>query len=226
MRPECEEIRTLSAELALGIASGEDRARVLEHAAGCHDCRRSLQQLTAVTDQLLLLAPEADPPRGFEERVLAQITPRPARRRLPRRLMKPVLAATVGAALASLVLVLAYSDDHRLANEYRTALAAANGSRFEAVPLRDGAGVKRGSVSLYKGRPSWLVVALSPGVRADVHTAELVGHDGRHIALGGFRMRGGVWGGPLPLALDQVASVQLLGPSGRSELVAFTGSHW
>jgi Putative zinc-finger len=227
MRAECEDIRELLAELALGIAGGEERARVLDHATGCRDCRRELEQLTTVTDELLLLAPEAEPPRGFEERVLARIAPRPPRRSaFTRRLLRPALAIAAGAAIASAALVAGYSGDHRLANEYRQALAAADGSRFVAMPLRDGAGVKRGSVSLYEGKPSWIVVALSPGGRRPVSAAEVVSRTGRRIALRGFALRGGVWGGPLPIGLGQVASVQLTGPRGSSLLVAYSHAHW
>lgn len=226
MTPDCEDIQTLSTELALGIASGEDRARVLEHAATCRDCSRTLGQLTAVTDELLLLAPEGEPPSGFEERVLTQIRPREVRRPWRRRLLRPVLAAAAGAAIASAALVVGYHNDHQLASQYRQALAAANGSRFAAVPLRDGAGTERGSVSMYKGKPSWVVVALSPGPPSAVHSAEIVSRSGQRLTLKGFRLRGGVWGGPLPLPLEKVASVQLLGPGGRSELAGYMSSHW
>ena len=54
----CHEIRELAAELALGIADGEDRARVLEHVADCADCRREVESFSAVADELLVLAPE------------------------------------------------------------------------------------------------------------------------------------------------------------------------
>jgi hypothetical protein len=226
MRADCEEIRELCAEMALGIASGEERARVLDHAAGCRDCRRELEQLTAVTDELLFLAPEAEPPRGFEERVLARIAPPKPPRRLARRFLRPVVAVAAGAAIASVALVIGYSGDHRLANEYRQALAAADGSRFVAAPVRDGAGVKRGSVSLYQGKPSWLVVALSPGERRAVARAEVVSRSGKRFALPGFALRGGVWGGPLPIAPGEVASVQLIGPAGGSVFVAYTRAAW
>jgi hypothetical protein len=226
MRPECEDIRALSAELALGIASGEERARVLDHTANCHDCSRALQQLTAVTDQLLVLAPEEEPPSGFEDRVLAQIRPRKVRRPLWQRAMRPAFAGALGAVLASVVLVGAFQNDHKLADQYRQALAAANGSRFAAMPVRDGAGTKRGSVSMYKGKPSWIVVSLSPGTQLPVRRAEVVSRSGQRIPLDGFRLRAGVWGGRLPLPLEHVASVQLLGPGGRTELVGYMNGSW
>lgn len=226
MRPECEDIRALSPELALGIASGEERARVLDHTANCRECGHTLQQLTGVTDQLLVLAPEEEPPSGFEERVLEQIRPAKVRRPLWQRAMRPAFAGVLGAGLAAVVLVSAFQSDHKLANEYRAALAAANGSRFVAAPVRDGAGTKRGSVSMYKGKPSWIVVSLSPGTHAPIQRAEIVSRSGQRISLNGFRLRAGVWGGWLPVPLEQVASVQLLGPGGRSELVSYMNRSW
>ena len=228
MRADCEEIREITAELALGIASGEERARALEHVAQCRDCRRELGQLTHVVDDLLVLAPEEDPPAGFEERVLGAMAPakKPSRKPFRIRALRPLAAVAVGAAIASAALVIAYHDDHKLAGEYRQALAAADGSRFVAMPLRDGAGTKRGSVSLYKGSPSWLVVALRPQQRNRPVRAELVTRSGKRLAVAGFALRSGVWGGPLPVPLEQVASVQLLDHQGRSALVAFVNRHW
>jgi hypothetical protein len=227
MRAECDDIREITAELALGIASGEERARALAHAAHCRDCRRELEQLTKVVDDLLLLAPEEEPPVGFEGRVLAAMQPaKPARKPFRLRALRPIAALAAGAAIASGVLVMAYHSDHQLANEYRQALAAANGSRFVATPLRDAAGMKRGSVSLYKGSPSWVVVAVRPQQSTEPVRAELVTRSGQHLPLTGFALRSGVWGGPLPVPLETVASVQLLDGQGRSALVAYANRTW
>src|SRR4051794_37860831 len=58
----CEQTRNLAGELALGIADGAERAAALEHLAGCAECRRAVAELSDVTDELLLLAPEREPP--------------------------------------------------------------------------------------------------------------------------------------------------------------------
>ena len=42
----CEEIRELSAEVALGIADGEQRAEVLRHISSCAECRRLVEELS------------------------------------------------------------------------------------------------------------------------------------------------------------------------------------
>src|SRR4051795_797936 len=75
----CEHTRALTAELALGIADGADRAQALRHLAECANCRRELEQLSAVADELLMLAPERQPAAGFESRVLARLEPAPPR---------------------------------------------------------------------------------------------------------------------------------------------------
>ncbi|TDD64463.1 hypothetical protein E1262_28270 [Jiangella aurantiaca] len=69
----CGEVADALAEVATGAASGPDRARVLAHLADCPDCRRELDELTRVADEVLLVAPEHDPPAGFEGAVLARI---------------------------------------------------------------------------------------------------------------------------------------------------------
>jgi hypothetical protein len=73
----CEHTRQLAAELALGIADGADRARILARVAECADCRRELERQAATADSLLLLAPEHEPPAGFELAVLREIEPPP-----------------------------------------------------------------------------------------------------------------------------------------------------
>src|SRR5262245_38959905 len=113
----CEETRELAAELALGIADGEERARALRHLAGCADARRAVEELSTVAYELLLIAPQHEPSAGFESRVLSRIAPpRPARRR--RRLLVPIAAAVGAAALAVGVVLGATSDDRRLADQY------------------------------------------------------------------------------------------------------------
>lgn len=96
----CEELREPLAELALGIASGEQRARVLDHTDRCPHCQRLLGELALVGDELLTLAPEHEPPPGFEVRVIERLgsPPRPRRRRLLRGRRGAALAAVAAAA--------------------------------------------------------------------------------------------------------------------------------
>jgi len=83
MNEACEETRELLPELALGILGGEDRARALEHLTRCADCSSELAALSRAADGLLTLAPQHEPPAGFEDRVLAKL-----RRERPRHLQR------------------------------------------------------------------------------------------------------------------------------------------
>jgi hypothetical protein len=226
MSTDCDETRDITTELALGIASGEERARALDHVAGCPACRQELERLAAIADDMLVLAPESEPPPGFEARVLRAMAPRPRRRRWLRQRLTLPAAGLAGAALASAALLLSFNSDRQLANEYRQALSAAHGSAFAAVPLRDTARAAHGSVSLYKGSPSWLVVTVDGAPRERVARAEIVSRSGRRVPLRAFRLTAGVWGGALPIPFDQVASVQLLSEQGRSLLAAYATGHW
>src|SRR5215470_8862014 len=77
---DCQRVRPLLAELATGAATGLDRDWALRHVEGCVACQRELAELALTADRLLLLAPEREPPAGFETAVMnriAGIDPRP-----------------------------------------------------------------------------------------------------------------------------------------------------
>jgi hypothetical protein len=57
------------AGLALGLR-GPGQVALVGHVAVCGTCTADLEDLVAMADTLSLLAPEADPPSGFEGRVL------------------------------------------------------------------------------------------------------------------------------------------------------------
>ena len=175
-------MREIAAELALGIADGEDRARALDHLADCPACRARLERLSAVADELLLLAPASEPPAGFESRVAE--TMRPSRRRagLRRRLALPIAAAAAAAALAAGAVWLALGDDRELADSYRETLAVANGEYFDAAPLELPGGEKIGYVYGYQGRTSWVLAVVYDGVETGAYRLELVTEGGRATA--------------------------------------------
>jgi predicted anti-sigma-YlaC factor YlaD len=73
----CDAVDAVGSEVALGVASGRDRAAVLAHVQHCAACRARLCELADVSEGLVSLIPPAEPPPGFESRVMASIT-RPA----------------------------------------------------------------------------------------------------------------------------------------------------
>lgn len=212
----CDDIRALLPELALGIADGEDRSRALEHAATCADCRRELESLSAVADELLELAPAAEPPAGFEARVLGALHPdRPHARRTFRRPFAFAAVALATAAITAGITVRAFEGDRSLADHYRSVLAEAHGSYFSAARLRDVAGAEGGTVFLYQGAPSWLVITVSQPYVRSVDRAEIETRDGRRLPLAWFGLDEGTWGGAVPVDLDAVSHVRLLDDEGR-----------
>jgi hypothetical protein len=216
----CEGTRQLLPELALGIADGEERARVLEHVTECPDCRRELERQSAIADELLVLAPEQEPPPGFEVSVLRSIQPPAAPRRSFLRLVVPVAAVAAAVVITAGAMLVGFRDERRLADQYRATLAEANGEYFGAVPFADAAGRRGGVLFVYRGAPSWIVVTVPPPYRAAVERAELVDRSGRRIPLPSYRLSNGAWGGAIPLDLSKVAAVHLVGQDGRSVLVA------
>ena len=206
----CAEVRELIPELAAGVASGESRARALAHLAGCPDCRRELEEVAGVVDGLLHIAPEREPPNGFEARVLAAIQPRRARPLLRSAL---VIAATVvlAAGVAAGVTWWRGAEDRDVADHYRGVLSVADGSYFRAAGLEDG-GARRGHVFAYEGRPSWVFVTVEDAPSGTYHV-RLVDADGRASWIGvcGVRNGTGSWGTTVNVPIRDVARLELTG---------------
>jgi hypothetical protein len=220
MDPRCEELREQAPELALGIVEGEERGRALEHLADCPDCRRRVEELSEVADELLLLAPHKEVPVGFESRVLSRVLPSPPPRRRRRRLA--LVLAPAAAALASVGITLGIvSGDLRDASHYHQTLQEANGKEFEAYSLYGGGGAFSGTVFSYKGRPNWLVITVDPAHRADLNSAQLVMDDGSRVPLSWFHLdSSGSSGGGIPVDPDNVSVLRLLPGAGDQPLVA------
>ncbi len=220
----CEHTRRLAAELALGIADGADRAQALRHIAGCAECRRAVEELSEVADGLLVLAPEREPPPGFESRVLARLQPAaaaaPPRRR--RRMLAVLAPAAAAAALATGVVLGATRDDVRLARHYRDTLAAAHGSYFEAARLQAPDGRPAGVVYAYRGIPSWIFLYVDRARRSHGYGVELAMASGRRVPLPSLRLDPDTGSGGAAVRVDVhgVAAVRLVGRAPGDVLVA------
>jgi Putative zinc-finger len=208
----CEELQRLAPEIALGTVDGEERAEALRHLATCGECRRLVDQLTTVADELLMLAPVQEPPVGFESRVIDALGLRRPRRRLGRRVLTWLGPPVAAAAVTAVALVAVYHDDRVTAERYRTTLEQANGEYFQAEQLRDGTGAEAGVAFAYQGHPSWLLVTVDPRHRDQVASAELVTRDRRTLRLPGFELGpDGSWGGVIPVDVYEVSAIRLLG---------------
>jgi hypothetical protein len=229
-RPTCDDVRKVTPDVALGIASGEDRARAIKHAAGCPRCRRQLAELAEVADELLFMAPVHEPPPGFASQVLERLVgsasraPR-ARRWLHtgrRRALLPVAAALVAAGVAVGVMFEVTHDDRQTASDYRRALQHANGTYFGALPLRDPAGRRAGLVFGYEGRPSWAFVLVREARGSRRWKVELRTRSRGRITLGSFEVsRGrGSFGRAIPVPLSEVTRVSVVEQGGEGRLIA------
>jgi hypothetical protein len=214
---DCERLREVGPELALGIADGEDRAAALDHLAECGDCRARVERLSAVADELLLLAPAVDPPAGFEQRVVDAQPAKPRRPSLLRRFAIPAVAAAAAAAIAGFVVWNSLSDDRQLADSYRATLAVANGEYFDAAPLEAPGGAKVGYVYGYQGRASWVLAIVYDGVKDGRYRLDVVSTKGEREVVQDVVVRhgDGSEGGVTRMPYESLAEARLLDAHGR-----------
>ena len=192
---QCDALRDAIVEVALGIASGEERTRVLEHTSRCSNCRRLLRELSLLGDELLLLAPEHEPPAGFELRVLERLGPRDRPRRPSLRSRWVAVLAAFAAALvagsgAAAGVLTATHDERQLGNRLRAVLKRANGQYFAVSELREPAGRQVGLVFHYGGNQAWMFVTLERPLPRGRYVAQMVTRAGTTPVLGVFALDG------------------------------------
>ncbi len=229
----------MAPELALDVADGLERDASLRHLGGCASCRRLVAELSSMADDLLLLAPEHEPPAGLESRVLDAIDlaegPAPAppvslaaarRARDPRRSWTRPLAVAAGFVLAIAVgagaMFAATAGDRRVAGDYRALLGVGHGSFFAAATLLDGAR-EVGTAWGYAGDPSWVFVSMRSSIgEARSFRAWLLTSNGRRVSLGRAELGRGwsSWGRNLPVDLSTVRELWLEPVDGGPGLVA------
>lgn len=207
----CHEVEGLIPELALGVAPGPERASALDHVTRCERCRGQLDDTAKTVDALMLLAPETEPPAGFETRVLQSM-------KEPRRgVRRPALALAAAACLlaASLVglAILRSSTPEVTATPLLSAeLTAASGQS---------AGPPAGRVFGYQGQPAWVFMTVGD-IPPQNYRVTLVGDDGTVWPVGVCRVRDGYesWGTVVDVPLSNVDRVLMRGDDGTS----FTGT--
>ena len=202
----CRDVQALIPELALGLASGDERARTLAHVDRCADCRAVLGRTADTVDELLLLAPEHEPPAGFDGRVLAAMRPGTARRRVT---WLAAAAAVVLVALgAATVTRWVDSDERQLAAQYRETLEVADGSYLRASALANETGDEAGHVFAYEGRPSWVFMTVDGAPSGD-YDVTLVTDDGRVHPIGTCWVREGraSWGTAVDVPVSAIDHV-------------------
>lgn len=189
----CADVDRLAAEAALGLVAGADRAALLEHLETCERCRTLVHEMTAVADALVIAGPQAEPPSGFEQRVLSRFGAAPPRQRW---------RVVAGAAAAALLLVLAFAVGR-----------AGNGSTSDVreVAMRTPSGRTVGDAYLHDGSPAWVFAAV-PGWKDDLteYRLRVTLADGTATEAAGI----GSWGTMVGDA-GQVRSVELIDAEGH-----------
>jgi hypothetical protein len=223
-RPGCHEAQPLLAELATGAATGHERAAALGHIAGCQSCRRELDELTEVVDGMLLLAPRREPPAGFESAVLARRPdlvrePKPARHRYRMRLVliaSGAVAVLLAFVLGAGVVQRQTAADRALAERYRQTLTVADGRYLRAARLTGASGGQVGTVFLYQGNPSWLLVSVAAAPADGAYRVTVEYADGQPYQAGVCDLAGGsgTAGYRLSVPVSRVRVVRLNGPAG------------
>jgi hypothetical protein len=199
----CEEFRDDVAELALGTLTGRRRSRALDHVTTCERCRDELASLSDVTDALLVLSPVAEPPFGFEQRLIERYRADAKLRNRPRRhrLALVGVAAVVIAALSFVV------GSNVVA--HHSSPPAAVASPVTAHLTSEGHVL--GQVILSAGNPSWITMSLDDPGWTGTAWCNVRLKSGRIESVGKFSVvRGyGAWSAEVHASAGQVVSANV-----------------
>lgn len=199
------------AELALGILDGRERAAVLEHLEGCPSCLSEFEQLLVSSNALLSAVPEAEPPLGFEVRVLEALSL--ANHDVARR---PVVRRSWLAAAAVLLVVVGLAFGILIRVPGSSPAAAPTPPSVRVAELTR-AGHPLGVALAYGGSSGWLLVAVDKsGVNGEVHcVVETTG--GHQADLGQFWLThgSGSWSVRLPVGSSELRSAVLTDSGGQ-----------
>ncbi|HXA33764.1 MAG TPA: hypothetical protein VNV87_16040 [Acidimicrobiales bacterium] len=214
---QCELMQDELAELALGALDGRSRSEALEHVASCPRCRATLEHLSGVTDTLLQLAPEVEPPLGFELRLVEKLNaadaakPRATERARQRwfRRAGPLIAAAavlllVGIGVGSLVMPRGAKNQQQSASpDLATAQLTSHGQVL-------------GEVMTSPGKPAWMFMTINENAWSGKVRCEVTLAGGTTRTVGVFTLSAGygAWGAPLTSPAGDVRSARLVAANG------------
>jgi hypothetical protein len=220
--PSCTEIAPVLPELALGVLTGRDRAAALAHVESCSRCADELEQLARAADAVVRVAPELEPPVGFEVRLFSRMgvtedAAPPAPAPIPiRRLRVPAWALAAAAAVVALGIGLGVG--HSLSSSGHPSAAVGkptSGAPVTTAALREN-GRSVGRVSTSSGATPWMFMTLDDASVQGKVTCQVVTADGVTHTVGTFTIKRGygAWGAPLPVAPRDVQRAQVVSSTG------------
>jgi hypothetical protein len=202
----CEQAREAAPELALGVLGGAERAEVLIHLGHCPPCQAYVAELTEAADALPLVAPEQEPPIGFEDRVLARLGV--GRRSHRRRWAASIAVAAAAAAILSITIVRVV--DAGSADPVQAAPAV-----MQARMVSDSSGADVGWAYVSGGRA--VALNVSYGLEGGDYEIEVRPTRGEPVVIGDMTYEGarGSWAGTSPVQIDPRSDIALVQqPSG------------
>jgi hypothetical protein len=213
----CEKFDQNLAELALGILSGRERMTTLTHVECCAHCADELEHLARASDAALHMAPEIEPPLGFEVRLFRRMGHGEvvSRRHAPHRWLITCAAAVV-ALSAGLSIGLSTDSSSPNAKVARQAHPTQSKPELTARLMRNSGVV--GVISLYGGSTPVLTMELSKSSVHGTVTCEIVTNNGVIHKLGTFRVTDGygAWATPIGSSPSDVRVAHLVSPDGAT----------
>jgi len=198
----CNELEQVVADLALGMLSGDERADALAHMGTCAACRHAVEAASQAVDALGVLTPAAEPPAGFEERVLWRLDGEARHARRSRRAIVLAAAAVIALVVGATILLRPSREPAEVAS----------------FSMRTASGRVVGDAYLHRGDSTWVFVEV-PGWTDDTtpHDYELriTADDGRTLTIpGGFRTGSGGWGTAIDIDALHVREIALVDTDG------------
>ncbi len=209
-----DHVHDVVAELALGIAPEEDRARALSHMRTCLECRREYEEFNRVADALLLAGPAEAPPEGFDRTVAERLRGARARPRRWRRVVAFATAAVLGATAALVGGYVAMRQDLELLRLYKQTLEVSDGRGLGAFPLVELGARRAGTAFAYEGSTPWVFVVITDARRSGVFEVQLRTRRGHKLPVGEMRLTGGrgTFGSASPISLFEMAGLDVVDP--------------
>ena len=207
---QCEAIAEEPSELALGILSARRRSEVLNHVESCRRCNAELEVLAFVGDAILQLAPESEPPLGFEQRLAERLQANTIERR-PTRLRRTCVLS----AVAMLLLVLGFGLGDITRPRNGNGHSQSTTSNLTSVRLTS-RGQVLGEIFVSQGKPKWIFMAVDNGARSGAVTCAVTLVGGRVETIGKFHLSPGygAWRAPLKSFAAHVRAAELVAPDG------------
>jgi hypothetical protein len=219
----CQQCQDAAAELALDVLPCHERACALAHLEVCTSCQDTVSALTVTADRLIELLPTAQPPAGFERRVISALVP-PAPR--PTRWWIPAAATLLALGLAAGGWILGRSDSSPLtATDASAHVGTPTDERTVMYAPLTTAQHQIGNAYAYPGPPGWIYLAIDGGPTSNTVHCDVVRHDGSAVRVGTFPLDHGhgAWGGPAPVDRNALTTARLTDGHGTTLAVAHFG---